>query len=1092
MTVSSGRTGGRIPRWAVISLAATVGLAGAGIAALALVPLFVDSDGLRKPLEEAIAQTLRRQVRLGKLQVQTLGGIGLRADRVELYNLRGTEKQLDARSAFVEVDLWPLFARRIVLKRVEFDGLDLALQRNPAGQWNIADLLAAPGVDGPQQAGYSGPAISLVDSTVRVIDQTQKPAQQLRLSNVAFHLRPRNPYDLDLEFKGKLREKTPLAVDGSIELPKGDPATPWAGALRLQTQQLAAEQVVGFLEQPALDGLEGIFDLDVRWELGRDRIEGKLKAQSLAWLWPEVWGKTAWKAQSVDLSGDLTFGEQWITVKRLQLKVPELAADAQGTLPRFFNQPGQPLDLQMKMGEFDPFAARRNLPVSALPVSLLPWIAQGSGSGKIAADLALRGTVAQPLLVGRVDLKGLTVRNPRLSQPLESLNGTVLLEADRVQLQNLKGNVGPSPFELAGTVDGYRTGKPQPQLAFKSPSLDLGVARSILTSELVGSRALANFTSLGGNAAVDLRVRGDQPEGRIELKGAQVGLGGLNRPVEDLRGTIQLAAQGSRFENLTGKLAGSDLQATGSLAPTGALQVAGTGTLNFPDIFVLFKSPPPVQARGAVPVDFTVNGTTNRLNFTGNLDLAKLQQLRLNNLDLTPAQRLVLKGTYTPTQISFANTRLALAGLVLEGGGSVREPGRPGQSLDLQARTPQPLNLTDIKKLVPQVADLGVSAGRAGLDLSLKGPAAAATFRAALNVQGVAIPGLLGGISGLSGPVAVAGDQASTPGLTFTTPEGRGQLKGTLRNFKDPSFTFDARFAQFNLDRLLANTGGGGTGKSTSGQADLDSLRGQGQLAIDRGVISRLPFEQLRTKVQLNRGVLVLDDLGFNTAGGRMAGNLRTDLNTQAVQGNLNLRGADANTLARQLIGFPPNQIYGRTDMNLIFQAQGGNQNQFLQSLDGRGSINVTNGRLATLNLMGPILGAAEGLGSGQGFSLDTLLLSVGRLNTGQFQRLGGNFTLQNGVASTDNFVYASSALSMRANGTLRLIDEVANLQVRGTFTQNPLAAVSVDGKGLLTNLLGRVLNVPQQQPRNLSFQVRGPINQLGSVRNVRLESGRG
>ncbi|BAC88178.1 AsmA family protein [Gloeobacter violaceus] len=1092
MTVSSGRAGGRIPRWAIISLAATVGLVGAGVTALALVPLFVDSDGLRKPLEEAIAQTLRRRVRLGKLQVQTLGGIGLRADRVELFNLRGSEKQLDARSVFVEVDLWPLLSRQVVLKRLEFERLDLALQRNPAGQWNVADLLTAQGPDGPGQTGYSGPAVSLVDSTVRVTDQTQNPPRQLRLSNVAFDLRPQNPYDLDITFKGDLGEKTPLAVAGTIELPKGDPAAAWGGELRLQTQQLAADQVVGLLGQPALAGLKGLFDLDVRWELSQDQLEGKVKAQALAWLWPEVWGKTAWKARSVDLDGDLTFGPQQVAVERLQLKLPELTADAKGTLPRFFNQPGQALDLNVKTGEFDPFTARRSLPVAALPTSLLPWIAQSTGSGKIATDLAILGTVAQPLVTGRVDLKGLTLRNPRLPQPLESLNGTVLLGANRVQFQALKGSIGPSPFELTGAIDGYRTGKTQPQLIFKSPSLDLGVARSILTSELVASRALDNVTSLGGRAAVDLRIRGAQPEGRVEFQGARVGLSGLKKPVEDLRGTVQLGPQGNRFENLSGRLAGSDIRVGGSLGPTGALQVAGTGTLNFPQVFALLGSPPPIQAKGAVPMEFTAGGTTNKLDFTGNLDLAKLDELKFNNLNLTPAQRLVLRGTYTPAQLTFANTRLALAGLVLDGGGTVRQPGTPAQSLDLRARTPQPLNLTNITKLVPQVADLGVSAGRAGLDLSLKGPASSAAFQAALKLQGVAIPGLLGGISGLSGPVNVAGDQASTPGLTFQTPEGRGQLKGTVRNFKDPNFTFDARLARLNIDRLLASASGGDKKEGSSGGADLNSLRGQGQLAIDQGVVSRLTFQQLRTKVQLNRGVLVLNDFGLNTAGGRMGGDLRTDLKTQAVQGNLNLRDAEANTLARQLIDFPPNQIFGRTDMDFTFQAKGGNQNQFLQSLNGQGSMNVTNGRLATLNLMGPILGVAEGLGSGQGFSLDTLLLSVGRLNTGKFQRLGGNFRVQNGVARTDNFVYTGSALNMQADGTLRLVDEVANLQVRGSFTQNPLGAVSMDGDRLLGNLLGRILKLPQQQPRNFSFQVRGPINQLGSVRNVRLQPGRG
>lgn len=1190
------KEGRRIPVW-LKRILIGLGVVGTGsLLVLGLLPLFIDGESFRKPLQEALSSATRREVLLGELKVQTFGGIGLKANRLRVVRSDGTV-ELQARGIFVELALLPLLTRKLEAKLIELDGVQVDLSRDRAGRWNFQDLIDERSRGTSMAVNLSETGIRVLNSTVNISDVYVQPNQVFQVSNLDLNLE-RLERTVPLRMQATLANaqgKLPviLTVDGTLALPGDGNWQQLGGNVRILAKKLRPRLLEVYTRDiPSLAGLAGVFDLDLNWKGRLDsqfRIDGTVDAPLMRWDWQNVFGSAPWLARDLLFDAALIFDARKISAERLKVTGTGLDATISGTVSRP-TAPEEPvvLDLALNTGLIDPFAARKNLPLNVLPVDTRGWVADSKGTGKLSTDLVIRGPVERTDVTGTVEFRDFKLSNPRLRHPIEGLNGKVVLGPQVIELmdlrvgprgneatvagtigrgtegavalkvtsaaadlgslaaianspalsayridgrskldlavsgtagrpqvlgraelqgasvrrqgwpeplrdlqgtlafdptglilENVTGGLGRSSFSLNGSITGYGTDTANPQLTISSSALDLGAAEAVLDSDLAGGtfrrRFRQTFRSLDGEAAVDLKVQGSQTTGRVELQGATLGLNALNTPLQDARGTVLLSEKGTTFERLDAQIAGSPVTLKGTLSWSGDIELGGEGTLNFPQAVALLppKNRGQIKARGSAPASFTLNGPARARELQGVFDLSGLTELTLNDtLRLAPARRLTIGATLSPQRVTLKDTQLELSEVVLDLNGTIDQFGAAAQRYDLRVRSDRSVEFATLSRLVVPVERLGVTAGTTNLDLTVTGPASAPGFGGTLNLSAVRLPNLLGGLEGVEGILNFAGERVSTDGLTFRlTTGGSGRLSGSLQNFKDPSLNFDARLERLDLDGLLASATPGGAER----QDLIENARGRGTVSIENGTLSRLSFSGFTAQVNLERGIWELSDLSVNTAGGKMTGAVRTDvrLNVPEFSGELVLRGAEANQLASQWLDFG-NQVFGSTDMTLNFRAAGSAPEQFLGSLNGSGSLLVQNGRLASLDLLGPIFGAADNIRGG--VTLNTVLGALGGLNTGKFQKFGGSFTLRDGVASTNDFAYAGPNLRLRTSGTLQMVNRDADLQVQGDFTQTG---------GSVLGTLFRRLRTPGGS-RAFAFEVAGPINQVGSVRNLR------
>lgn len=281
-------------------------------------------------------------------------------------------------------------------------------------------------------------------------------------------------------------------------------------------------------------------------------------------------------------------------------------------------------------------------------------------------------------------------------------------------------------------------------------------------------------------------------------------------------------------------------------------------------------------------------------------------------------------------------------------------------------------------------------------------------------------------------------------------------------------------------------------------QFDLPSLRGMDadvQLAIDEldfGTSALAPLLDLRTRLQLQRGVLQLQQLKAHVAGGSVRGATRLDPNAEPARWEVDLRfsnidiagwmaglrpagegpaprkpgeaGLKQQRRQARAAGEQPVQSYLTGTLNAAIKATGRGRStaEILGSLDGRAQVMLREGTLSHLATEALGLDVAEGLG---------VLLRGDQplpLRCGWF-----DLALQHGIVQPQQAVVDNADTEFRLSGHVNLRDESLALRIVARpkdvspFTlrtpvtlQGSLASpqVSVEGERLAAKTLGAVV----------------------------------
>ncbi len=160
-----------------------------------------------------------------------------------------------------------------------------------------------------------------------------------------------------------------------------------------------------------------------------------------------------------------------------------------------------------------------------------------------------------------------------------------------------------------------------------------------------------------------------------------------------------------------------------------------------------------------------------------------------------------------------------------------------------------------------------------------------------------------------------------------------------------------------------------------------------------------------------------------------------------AFSGDFVLDGVQAKPLLSDAAQF--SLLEGQTKLALQINGAGGNADQIKSSLQGQGSVAVSNGAIEGFDLTQMI----DSLGAGEFPEL-----RQGPGNKTKFDELGGSFTINNGIVETDNLTAKSPRLKIDAAGTVNIpqstIDMLAEPEIvagaEGQKGADELAGLSV------------------------------------------------
>jgi translocation and assembly module TamB len=132
---------------------------------------------------------------------------------------------------------------------------------------------------------------------------------------------------------------------------------------------------------------------------------------------------------------------------------------------------------------------------------LQDWTDGGHSSGRVNVELQAKGEKTQPAIKGRVRIVNAAYTSDDLPAGIESLNGEMSIDGNRLQIANLSGTAGGGTFSLGGSAIYGR--KPSFNLALDASSVRVrqnGV-RAVVDANLALSGAITAST-LGGRVAI--------------------------------------------------------------------------------------------------------------------------------------------------------------------------------------------------------------------------------------------------------------------------------------------------------------------------------------------------------------------------------------------------------------------------------------------------------------------------------------------------------------------------------------------------------------------------------------------------------------
>jgi AsmA protein len=369
------------------------------VLAVVSLPFLIDANQFRPRLESELSTALGREVKVGNLSLNILGG-SVSADELTVADDRkfSSSPFLHARSLKLTVELWTLiFSRKLNILGLLIDQPEIALIQSSGGDWNFSGIGAkhpvgaAPSpAQSPAPSGSSSAPLALSAQLIRVADG------RLAFSRLGGPLKPQALEGMNVEIHNfsstaafPFSMSAKLASGGDIHLDgKAGPmnssdaaATPVEVTLKLNNLQLAGSGLVD-----RASGIDGVLSVDgtgtsngreLNWN-GRVHVEKLKLAQN---------GKPDARPVEFDFSLLHNVVTHTGTLSRGDMHVGGAVAHLTGS----YAEQGESMAIKMHL-------AGSGMPVGEL-LSLLPPldIRLPAGSSLQGGTAAVDATVAGPL-----------------------------------------------------------------------------------------------------------------------------------------------------------------------------------------------------------------------------------------------------------------------------------------------------------------------------------------------------------------------------------------------------------------------------------------------------------------------------------------------------------------------------------------------------------------------------------------------------------------------------------------------------------------------------------------------------------------------
>ncbi|MGE3304095.1 MAG: AsmA family protein [Hyphomonadaceae bacterium] len=306
------------------------------------------------------------------------------------------------------------------------------------------------------------------------------------------------------------------------------------------------------------------------------------------------------------------------------------------------------------------------------------------------------------------------------------------------------------------------------------------------------------------------------------------------------------------------------------------------------------------------------------------------------------------------------------------------------------------------------------------------------------------------GAFGAAGDFAMAGERFALKNaqIALDAAKGQGDLTIVMKPQAAPYVSGALRLAALDVNPYLAAPAQTGAGAANAAQG-VDVNAPWGNAAIDLSglkavdadlklITGQLLFQKMKIDsadldLKMRAGVMQAQINKFALYGGTGSGQLTLDgsaVGGMKMANRLSVKGVAAEPFLTDAIGF--SKVSGRASIDMTIAGSGRTQQAVMNALSGKASFTFDHGALKGVNLAQvarEIQSVLTGGATGAGAQTD-------------FAELGADFTIQNGVAHTENGRMLNPFIRVTSTGDINLANQTLALKIQ------PRLVKTAEGQG--------------------------------------------
>ncbi|MBI5642111.1 MAG: AsmA-like C-terminal domain-containing protein [Deltaproteobacteria bacterium] len=1052
---------------------------------LSLVP--IDLTDSRDKIESFVEARVDGHIDIGSITIKLLPSPDVRITGFRAYDDK--EDIINARSLRFKVSLLPLLARKLVLENFEADGIGLNIRRHKDGELNLAGFLKQEKDREEEKKGrkrkFGIKSFKVTDGYIKMTDETTKTPAAYEVTGINGYLYG-TPEGSVYRTQGLLMPATKITFSGVNK------AGLLNGTGAINNIDLAALN-------PYLGGkgsLSGKADILLNYGLNhKDFADGILIYRDLTVSYPAALGRPITsRSGSAIIEASSEGDEKTISIRDATIAAMDFIL--RGDISLSGPDTGRAFAVKLSTSPVPLKTIKELVPVNAIPKDAAEKINRITpiGGAVTVHELSAKGLVGElkggeafkkpGALTFRASFGGIGFNYAGLDEPLTGLSGGFTIKNNKLTLDDITARYGDDIIEAFNGEVSDLTGTLAYKLSLQGlfeAAETLGLAKQLFKEGSAVSERLKKADA-GGELRFTVSatgaVKGGQPlryAGNTELKSGWFSYEGMP-PIESINASLDFDEKTATIDELTIGDGSSDLRIEGRIdgyrEKTPAFDIKTEGVLGGETVSKALagrKAGADLIFTGKIGVAARVYGNTGSFAADARLDTGTAHIEYKKYIRKEENYPLAIDTSFT-----LEGSRLGLKGAVMTFGASSAEVSgtlyldKPVYDLSVFSNQ---LNIIDLDDISPLLSSGNESAGLVAFKINTvkASPEKAASLEGDIRIKGARFK---------SPYIAKPVEEINATAL-FKENKGNIYLDGlsvgeTNVTGRVDILDIEARKINFILTSPRFQTSDFFVKKDkekTEEEAEEPTVKeenisaappvtGTGRIIVKEGTLWGHPFNEFSTDIRLDEKAVYVSPLSILIDRGKMTGDLTLfrDKNEPLLfKTNLSVSNVHLESV---IAGFGAKKSIITGDLKGTLSLSGARGSvPFSRGLNGEATLRSEKGRLWKFPILTNI------------FSIVNILSIDEALKEGlPYRSLGGDFSLIDGVVSTNNVHFDSKTMRMSGVGEVNLPDSHIDV----LLALHPF--VTIDKIISHIPLAGWILTGKEKSTISMYFSIEGPL----------------